>query len=339
MKILFDLLHPADVNLFKGTMYALTRVGHEIYIMYRERGVLAKIVANELSDFPIIKIGNHRRGLLRKIYGGIQRDLKCLPFLKSTGIDVVICQGIACGIACKLLGIKIIHFDDDNEYRLTYLLGKYLSDVDIVPEFLGVRGKNIISFNGVKELAYLHPTIFKPDNGVLKDLGLEEYSYVFVREIASISLNYKEDFNLLGTILDLLTGMNLKVVLSIEDKTKIQEYPENVILLKEPVNSLHYLLFFAKFVISSGDTMAREASTSGTPCIYTGGREMRSNQYFVSSQMMFCLNEPEKVIAKIKELNCINSSHESRLIWREKISKELESPERLFMESIRRFER
>ena len=39
---------------------------------------------------------------------------------------------------------------------------------------------------------------------------------------------------------------------------------------------MHTLLYYAKCVISSGDTVAREAALLGTPAIYIGGRDMEN---------------------------------------------------------------
>ena len=57
-----------------------------------------------------------------------------------------------------------------------------------------------------------------------------------------------------------------------EKKDKYQEYPQNWILLQEPIKDIHSLIYFSKGLISSGDSMAREAALLGVPSYYLGIR-------------------------------------------------------------------
>ena len=62
-----------------------------------------------------------------------------------------------------------------------------------------------------------------------------------------------------------------------EDKSKKKLYPKEWILLEEPVEDIHSLIYYSKALISSGDSMAREASVLGIPGIYIGQRIMSVN--------------------------------------------------------------
>lgn len=280
MNILFDLLHPADVNLFKNSIYSLYHDGYSIYLTYRQRGVLDLIARSEFPEFEITKLGAHRKSLFGKIYSMLQRELIAFRFLRSNKIKLVVCQGLACGVACKLLGVKILHYDDDSEYRLSFLLGKWFSDIDVTPYFMPVSGKNILKYKGYKELAYLHPNYFAPNEDILSVYGLKPNNYVFIREIANVSVNYHNYKRLLPEIVNYLNKINIKILLSIENKTQVNDYSENCMILKEPVADLYSLIYYSRFVVSSGDTMAREACLLGNPCIYTGGRMMLANKMF-----------------------------------------------------------
>ena len=57
-----------------------------------------------------------------------------------------------------------------------------------------------------------------------------------------------------------------------EKKDKYQEYPQNWILLQEPIKDIHSLIYFSKGLVSSGDSMAREAALLGVPSYYLGIR-------------------------------------------------------------------
>ena len=70
-----------------------------------------------------------------------------------------------------------------------------------------------------------------------------------------------------------------KVLLSLEDKSMKERYPEDWILLEEPVEGIHSLIYYSCALISSGDSMAREAALLGVPSYYLGIRyDMPANR-------------------------------------------------------------
>lgn len=313
MNILFDILHPADINLFKNLTFRLRKENHQVFIIFRDRGALESILRKELPDFNITKIGQHKKRFISKILGGINREFRAFKFLKNNNINIMISQGLASGFACRLLNIKILHYDDDCEYKFTFYLGKFLSDIDLVPSFMPVKGQNIVKYKGYKELAYLHPTYFKPAEHALEKYNINPYDYVFVREISNVSLNYQNKNESLSLIIKHLLNINLKIILSLEDKTHLNKYGSSCIILEEPIEDLYSIVSFAKFVISSGDTMAREACLLGVPCIYTGGRQMFANKFFVENRFMYQVNETNQLFTKIDELSLLNTHSNLKL--------------------------
>jgi len=295
MRVLFDLLHPADVNLFKNTVFRLKEEGHTVYLTYRQRGVLERIARSEFPGMELVKLGTHRKGTFNKIMGMISREFEAFRFLRKNKIDLVVCQGLACAFASKLSGTRILHYDDDSEYKLTYYMGKIFSDIDIVPFFMPVEGRNLFKYKGYKELAYLHPSYFSPDPSALPSFGINENEYVFIREISNVSVNYQKESGILPEIVEALHARNLKIVLSIENKQQLDLYKDKCIILEEPVRDLYSLIRYSRFVISSGDTMAREACVLGKACIYTGGRMMLANDQFIRMGAMFKEEDPGKI--------------------------------------------
>ncbi|MEI6348828.1 MAG: DUF354 domain-containing protein [Bacteroidota bacterium] len=307
MNILFDLVHSADVNLFKNSIYALSKNGENVIISYRERGKLSLIAKAELPDFKLNKIGEHKTKIVGKIISLIKREISAYIFLKKNKVEIIVTQGLTCGIACKLLGVKILHYDDDIEYKTTYLIGKWLSDIDLMPDFMPAKGKNIVKHFGYKELAYLHPKYFKPNEFSLKAYNITAYNYIFIREISNISLNYKNKESLLPKIVKYISSLNIKILLSIEDKNLTNLYSDNCIILKEPIVDIYSLIYFSSIVISSGDTVARESCLTGTPCIYTGDREMLANNKLVEIGLMTKTTSLNEIIKTINYE--INSTH------------------------------
>lgn len=92
-------------------------------------------------------------------------------------------------------------------------------------------------------------------------------------------------------ILDYLYQNKFSVIASVEEgATQISEFREcdNVYILPESTSEMHTLLYYAKCVISSGDTVAREAALLGTPAIYIGGRDMKINRELINLGRLKC---------------------------------------------------
>jgi predicted glycosyltransferase len=157
-----------------------------------------------------------------------------------------------------------------------------------MPQHIPVRGRNVVKYKGFKELAYLHPNYFKPDEGSLREYGLRVGEYAFIREVSKMSTNYAhlEEGQLAGVCSHLRT-LGLNVVLSLEDKTFAGRFAPYCTILEEPVRDIYSLMHFASFSISSGDTMARESCLAGTPVIYTGGRYMSVNTELIGKGIFF----------------------------------------------------
>ena len=122
----------------------------------------------------------------------------------------------------------------------------------------------------MKEWAYLSPDIFQPDKSVLDQYNLQPNEYFFFREVSVGTVNYKGQAP--DSILNIahLIPQNIPVLLSLEKKDKYQEYPQNWILLQEPIKDIHSLIYFSKGLVSSGDSMAREAALLGVSFILFG---------------------------------------------------------------------
>jgi predicted glycosyltransferase len=312
MNILFDLVHPADVNLFKQTVYQLKQDHHKVIITLRKRGVLQQIAEKEFPDFNIIIAGSHKKTSPGKILAFVGREFYFYRFLKRNKVDVAVCQGVSFGFTGKILNVPIIHHDDDHEYKLTYLMGKYLAYKVIMPDFMPVSGSNFVKYRGFKELAYLHPKYFNPNLKCLDFYNLNPFNYVFIREIANVSVNYKGRLSFLNEILVYLKKKGLKVILSLEDKSNIAVFEKHATVLKEPITNLYSLMYYSHFIISSGDTMARESSLMGVPCIYTGGRSMSVNDVLIQKGIMFKMDKEMDIKKQIDKLWELQNGEELR---------------------------
>lgn len=182
----------------------------------------------------------------------------------------------------KMAGRPNYQFDDDPERKANVLLERLTANILYFPPVIAPRG-NIMTYRGVKEWAYLSPASFRPDPEILGEYGLTPGDYVFVREVSRDTLNYmdQERDAVIEGIISATSGM--RVLLSLEKKKDRALYSADWKMLTEPVRDIHSLIYYSRCLISSGDSMAREACVLGVPAFYCGGRKMAVNNYLLKT--------------------------------------------------------
>lgn len=298
MTVLFDFLHPVDINFFNNIISKLNEERHRIILTYRERGPVGVILKKEFPSIPTYQIGTHKGSFVSKVLGQLIRDFQLFWFIRKNKINIGLSFGPSIGLSCFLNKVPFVSFADDPEYKLTLNYARLFSSQLIMPNVPNLP-PNIITYKGYKELAYLHPKYFQEDLRDIFKLGIEKNRYVFIREISNTSLNYKNKKDISKKFVKRLKQLGLIIVLSLEDKSQKNEFSDDCIVLEEPLCSVHTIIKNALFTISSGDTVARESCLLGVPCIYTGGREMRINQEFIRIGIMVKLENENSIISTI----------------------------------------
>ena len=295
--VVIDIAHYPHVNFYKHAIESLTEKNISVYIVLRPRGKLVDIFQKECPTVPFVLIGQHRKDIFSKMFDLVERDIALLRCLSKRKFDAGTGVGsINLTHVTRLFGKASIMFEDDLEYKLGYHLYSPFATHIVMPNCIPARGKNLLKYNGFKELAHLHPNHFRPNKKALEPHGLEPYEYIFIREVSNTSLNYRgAEMGKLSKLLNYLKEKELKIVLSIEDNSLVNLFKDHCIILKEPVEDIHSLLHFATLTISSGDSMARESCLVGTPAIYTGGRDMAINSELIKRSCMFKVEDEKSI--------------------------------------------
>ena len=337
MNILFDLNHPVDVNFFKNAVLKLNAIGYNIIVVFRSRGKLKKILEYELGQLKIIEVGKHAKSTFGKITGQVKRDIDMFNLFKKEKIDLVVSFGGVSSVAARFARIPYLDFDDDFEYKLTFYRGNIFSTRHIIPDFITFDNMKTYKYKGFKELAYLHPKYFHFDVEEIKKNGLLPNEYIFIRLISSVSLNYKEEKNNFGEVINEAAKIGLKIVVSLEDDELKKQIQHDCIFLEEPVNDLYSIMKGAAFIISSGDTMARESCLLGVPCIYIGGREMAVNNELINMGAMFFETDVDNIVKRMKHI--IGSSIKEQIDQKinDKIKNEWEDTTEVILKHINEF--
>lgn len=301
MNILIDIKHPAQLNLFKGIAKILKSKSWNVTICYLDRGKLPKIIEKEYQGFECIKIGASKGTKWSIIWdGNIKRTKNFIDLIRSKKIDIGISASSApLALACKISGIPILQFYDDPERKGINKINNILSTRLYFPPLLE-ETKNIKIFNCLKEWSYLSPTYFKPNIKILDKYGLKPKNYVFIREVSNKSFNYFNQKDALVCGISSQLNTTVPILLSLEDKSIKDQFPQNWTILEEPIDDIHSLIFYSKLVVSSGDSMAREGAMLGVPSIYCGIREMKANQLLIDKGILKHLT-PENAVNPINQ--------------------------------------
>jgi predicted glycosyltransferase len=287
MKILFDIKHPAQLNLFRHLSKELLAENWNVTICYLRRGKLPEIIEREYTGFNTIPIGDSHGTRWSILWNGnIKRTLAFLNLVRKNNYNIcVAASSIPLALACKIAGIPVIQFYDDTERRgINHLNARFSSQLFFPP--IVKKNHKISIFNCLKEWSYLSPGRFRPNENILSEYGLTPHEYVFAREVSNKSFNYyKQQDGIISGFAGMINPQ-LKVILSLEDKSIANRFPAHWIILKEPVEDIHSLVYYSRLVISSGDSMAREGAMLGVPSAYCGIRQMKANELLIQLNIL-----------------------------------------------------
>jgi predicted glycosyltransferase len=287
MKILIDIKHPAQLNLFKGLSKELVQKGWDVTISYLDRGKLPKIIDREYGDFKRLPIGRSR-GSKWSIFweGNVMRTMNFFKLIRQHKYNICIsASSIPLAYACYFSRKPIIQFYDDPERKGVNKINAFFSNRLFFPPIV-TESKKVGIFNCLKEWSYLSPARFKPSKKILEEYGLQEHEYIFVREVSNKSFNYMNQQDAIVRSFADRIKPGVKVILSLEDKSIADKYPKDWVILQEPVSDIHSLIYYSKLVISSGDSMAREGAMLGVQAVYCGIREMKANQLLIDEGIL-----------------------------------------------------
>jgi len=270
MRILIDIGHPAHVHLFRNMVRNMQGHGHQVQIVARNKEVALDLLRLYGLDYE--NRGEIYHSLIDKAIGMLRIDYRVYNIAKNFKPDILIgVHNPYIAHVGKLLGKPSIIFNDTENVRIASALTYPFADVILTPScFLEkVNQKKHVTFNGYKELAYLHPNYFTPDPGIFNEVGLSEGEpYILLR---FISWAASHDVNLHG----IKSGSEKAFIESLEKYGKIfitseRKLPSELekYRLQVSPDKIHSLLHYARLYIGEGGTMATEAAILGTPAIH-----------------------------------------------------------------------
>ncbi|MBP1928341.1 putative glycosyltransferase [Methanolinea mesophila] len=268
---------PAQIHFYRNIICELNKKDTNTYLLVRDYGETIQLVKEfEMPHFIFSRPPDSKYG---KILNLPKEVLTAYKYLREKNVDLVTGFGIYESFTSALLNVPAITFTD-SEYSVnafTYVIQFYISslftDKYITPtSFKQDLGKKQIRVNSFKELAYLHPKYYHPDDSIFPLLGLSKGEpYILIRFNAFDAVH---DFGVTGFSLE----EKIEMVRSLEKHMRVfisseGSLPEELCKyqVRIPKNRIHDAIYFASLVITDTQTMATEGAILGTPTIRCNG--------------------------------------------------------------------
>lgn len=270
MNILIDIGHPAHVHYYRNLANELLKRGHSVFWSVKEIAVARQLL--DYYGFSYTVLPKKSDGLLGKVWKQLLYDLILMRLCLINKIDIAVGTSVSIAHVSRLSKVKSIVFDDDDD-DVQPLVTKYVNpyaDALLSPDSLkgNRRRKDTIYYAGYHELAYLHPSRFKPDPTVLADAGLEEGEPFFIMRFNVFKAHH--DVGVAGLSL----AQKLQLIETLKPHGKIFITTEREIepeladyQLKVSPYKIHSLMYYASIFLGDSQTMTSESAILGVPSL------------------------------------------------------------------------
>jgi len=269
MNVHVDVVHPAQVHLFRHAIDELTAAGHDVLVTAREKEVTVDLL--EAFGIRHLTVSTKGDSTLDLIAEWIGRELKVAKAAREFGADVVLSHvNPVAGHAAALSGADSVMFnDDENSTKILGTISHPFATAVCTPDCFRIDvGDNQRRYDGLHELAYLHPDRFEPDPEPLERAGLDPDEPYYV--LRFVSWDAHHDVGQSGfsgaAKRDLVEGLSEQGQVFVSSEGDLPSDLSAHALPVEP-HELHDLLYYADGFVGDSQTMAIEAGILGTPTV------------------------------------------------------------------------
>jgi predicted glycosyltransferase len=274
VRILFDILHPAHVHVFRNLARELERRGHEFTVALREKDVARDLLDHYGFSYRILSNKQTGVALAAELVTRGARLWQLAAEFRPHFLTGIMGPSIAPVGRLRRLAARdrarVAVFYDTEIATITNSFVYPLADYVCTPDcYQGRVLGNHLTYPGYHELAYLHPTRFTPDPNVVSAAGVDPTSPYFV--VRFVSYEASHDIGTKGLTLarklELVRALSERgrVIVSSESPlpSEFEPYRVNV-----PLHDIHHFIAFARLLVGESATMASEAAVLGVPAIY-----------------------------------------------------------------------
>ena len=269
MRILIDITHPAHLHFFRHAVRQLTDQGHTVKLTGRDKDILVTLAAKYGFDIEIF--GTAKKGSANLMSELLQRQWRLQKIIRKFKPDTMMAiAGTYIASLGWLFRIPTYVFYDTEHATLSNVLSYPFATCVYVPRpyLKSIRWRHE-RYDGYHELAYLHPTYFTPDPGVLDDVGLQKGEPFSI--VRFVGWGAAHDQGVKGfSETDKVRAVHElhrfgRVFISCEG-----DMPEELetMRLNLDVSRIHDLTAFASLMFGESGTMTSEAAVLGVPSVY-----------------------------------------------------------------------
>ena len=326
MKILVDIIHPANVHYFKNFIFKMKSQGHEFIITARDKDETHKLLKAYKLKYKTTGSGNFGPGAIGKLLYIIYAEFLMLYTLikHRPGLTISFCS-TPVSHASFLLGIPHLTFDDTEHAKLNRSL--YLPFVKnvVTPScFTLDLGKKHVKIDSYMELFYLHPNHFRPNKEIFNYLKIEYGTpYIIIRLISWKAFHDIGEYGIRKEeSIELVKKFSKKYKVYITSEGDIPN-ELNKYKIKIPVEKMHDALAFSSLYFGDGGTTASECAVLGVPAILissstTGYLSEEESKY----DLLYRYDGSEGTFKKaLDKANDILSDPNTKSKWKEKRDK------------------
>ena len=293
-RVFFDLNHPADFHFFKHLMSRMKSQGYAIKIVARDKECLQMLLDD--AGIAYINRGRGKHTLAGKyLYAAWILMLLLIALIRFRPGIALSLSSPYLAILSRILGITCVTFDDtDDNPRLLPLIKKstYLLSPATYPHKFH---KGHFHLPALKELAYLHPALFKSD---------QERSGLFFRLTRTDSIHHSNASKLdQGVMLEKIKSLSRYHPVILSSETHPEQGGGRGIRRADPIH-IHRDLATCRVCWGNSATMAAEAAVLGIPAIFVSAEKFAYINELEAYGLLFYYH-PDDLNGSLEKLDAI----------------------------------
>jgi Uncharacterized protein conserved in archaea len=270
MRILLDVSHPKDINVFKNVILSLQEKGHDIKLVARAKENTRRIIVeNGLES----EYGPYYKSFIWKVVGILRIDIWLYGISRAYKPDIFISFGSPYSAHVSRLAKRphLAFIDTEIANFAINLMLPFTDKVYTSTSFNLDLGPKQERFNSYLEMAYLGTDYFVPDSNVLIKYKLDVKKYIILRlsalashhDITAQGFSFGSEMELKEYIGELEKYGQVVIFSETKKWNIIKDYTVEI-----NSNDFHDILFYSKMCIGEGATMVSEAAILGVPSFY-----------------------------------------------------------------------
>lgn len=330
--------------------------GHEVYRLtrkYREVNQLLKLIGISAKI-----IGEHGgKILLDKLRASIKRTLDMTAYFESNEPDIAVSfSSPEMARVSYGLGIPHICINDSPHAEAVARLTVPLSALILTPKIIpkrswvkyGISQEKVLHYNALDPWVWLKD--FKPDSGILKQLGLESSKAIltfrpeesFAAYLLGIKRKESPGLSIIEHVLEFKEDMQIVAVPRYEQQIDVLKrvFKDKIVICSSTVDGPS-LLYYTSIFVGGGGTMSAEAALLGVPTVsFYPAKPFIILDYMVRKNLLTLETIPKRaskrIISIFRNLENERKRQEERV---QILTRDFEDPIDVIMEKVETYSR